>query len=633
VNLKNIKIYIVTAIILCACSLRATDRYIDPSGSDAVNDCAILLSPCLTVQHAVDQSSAGDVIHIAAGSYAVAGIVTINKSLTLLGAQAGIDAQTRVGAESILSNSQGISVSANNVVFDGLTIQDSSVAAFTGYGIWINPGVSGTQVINNIFQNNIVGLGLANIGPNQALIEHNLFKNNNLPGGAGGTAIYTDQYVGGSVDNVVINMNTFSDNNNAAIGFSSTDKMMPSTNITITNNIINNNGRAIYFFNTQAAEVSDNTITNITVPSDGGSSVAIGVYGAVNNLSILRNNLQTGAKYGIRIGAFIGDPPDANNNILIHSNNIVGFATAALQVDTAPLGPNDYATCNWWGSDNGPSTILNPGGTGDKVEGTLVVDNFKPWLNGSAPDGVCGEGPDLSKSFSPKFIRENGSSTLTITLNNPGNEVATLTAALVDNLPMGLKIRGDASNTCGASLSAPIDGSTITVSGGSIPAQGSCSVTVKVSAAQRGSYTNTLPAGALQTNRGPNVEAASARLTVSEILVSGGASSRHLSSDPAVFLGYIPFEPEILPSELRPKADMGSQIEVAVVDVTKPAAKFSKPKEETKPSLCSSTEAPIDSALALTLVLFLLRFFRKHKSMITRSEGNDRSTPSPILPG
>ena len=85
------------------------------------------------------------------------GPLTVNKTLTLLGAQDGVMRGSRRGAESIVNDVQGTSVSASNVVIDGFTVQNSTVAAFTGYGIWLNPGVSGTQILNNIIQNNIVG--------------------------------------------------------------------------------------------------------------------------------------------------------------------------------------------------------------------------------------------------------------------------------------------------------------------------------------------------------------------------------------------------------------------------------------------------------------------------------------------
>src|SRR6266496_6287177 len=136
----------------------------------------------MRIQDAVNAASPGDTVQVCAGTYPEGpGPLTINKTLTLKGAQAGTDARTRGGPESIINDIQGTSVSASNVVIDGFTVQDSVFAAFTGYGIWLNPGVSGTQIINNIIQNNIAGIGLANGGA-QALIRHNLIQNNNSPG-------------------------------------------------------------------------------------------------------------------------------------------------------------------------------------------------------------------------------------------------------------------------------------------------------------------------------------------------------------------------------------------------------------------------------------------------------------------
>jgi uncharacterized repeat protein (TIGR01451 family) len=486
----------------------AVNRFMATTGAD-VGDCSV--NPCLTLQYTVNQSVALDVINIASGTYTdPVQPVNINKTLTILGAQANVDARFPRGAESILSNQQGISVSASQVIFNGLTIQDSSVAAFTGYGIWLNPGVDGTHIINNIFQNNIAGLGLSNAGTTQALIQHNLFQNNNLAGGAQGTGIYTDEFVSGAVSNVLINENNFLNNNNAGIGFSSSDLTKPSVNITITNNLINMNGRGIYFLNTQNANVTDNIITNLTVPTDGGSSAGISAFGAVSGLSILRNNIETGPRYGVRIGNFLSSN---NSNILVHLNNIFGFAVAGMHVDQAPDGPVDYATCNWWGSASGPTNPQNPSGTGDVVEGDVVLANFDPWLIGLAPDSPCGvQPPTLAKIFSPALIDIGGTSTLTITLSNSNNMQADITT-LVDNLPSGVQVSGISSTTCGGTVTAIIGSSLVTLTGGVIPAQSSCVVSVEVRSFNNGASLNTLPAGALQTDLGPNTDPASATLT------------------------------------------------------------------------------------------------------------------------
>ena len=380
----------------------AANRYVATTGSDTT-DCSNSLTPCATIQYAINQSAAGDTIVVDSGTYTEpTNLLHITKSLTFLGKQAGVDARTRMAVpESIISNSQGTSVEASGVIVDGFKIQDSSNQAFTGYGIWLNPAVSGTQILNNIFTNNVAGLGLSNDGVNQALVKHNLFQSNNLgTSSASGTGIYTDEFVGGAVSNVLITENKFLTNANAGIGFSSFDTAHPDSDITITKNTFDQCGRGIYFFNTETVSVIENDILNSTAPVDGGSSVGIGIFGGVKDLTVTKNNIETGVSRGIRIISFIDDT-HPNMNVAIHLNNIFGFAVAGMLVDDEPpslgpalTGPADFATCNWWGSTTGPTNpTQNPGGTGDVVTGVVVTANFKPWLFGLAPDAPCGVSP------------------------------------------------------------------------------------------------------------------------------------------------------------------------------------------------------------------------------------------------
>ncbi len=366
--------------LLVPCVAHATDRYVATTGADA-GDCSAPGSPCLTLQYAINQSVANDAVHVAAGTYTVAGLVNVNKTLTIRGAQAGVDARTRAATESILSNSQGISVSASNVVIDGFTIQDSTNAAFTGYGVWLNPGIDGTQILNNIFQNNIVGLNIANAGTTQALVQHNLFKTNNQPGGAGGTGIYFDQYTSGVVSNVLIDANAFNGNANAGIGLNG-DPTSFSSNFEISNNAFDSNGRGIYVYAVTGISIHGNSISNTTSPTDGGTSVAIAAYGGVSAMSILNNDLLTGVTYGIRVANFVG-PGAENTGIQAHYNNITNYGAAGLANQDVKRVD---ATCNWWGSATGPTTPANPGGTGDFLVGDAI---FNPWLIAPAPGGAC----------------------------------------------------------------------------------------------------------------------------------------------------------------------------------------------------------------------------------------------------
>ena len=122
--------------------------------------------------------------------------------------------------------------------------------------------------------------------------------------------------------------------------------------------------------------------------------------------------------------------------------------------------------------------------------------------------------PGLSKSFSPATIKAGGVSTLTITLSNSNSTVANLTASLTDALPSGMLIAATGSNTCSGTLKAIKGTSKVILTGGWIPANGDCKVTVNVTAKYKGSYLNKLPAGALKTDQGSNATKAAATLTV-----------------------------------------------------------------------------------------------------------------------
>jgi len=113
---------------------------------------------------------------------------------------------------------------------------------------------------------------------------------------------------------------------------------------------------------------------------------------------------------------------------------------------------------------------------------------------------TAGTKPTLTKSFSPDPIAVNGVSTLTFTLANT-NTTALTNAAFSDVLPAGLEVAAtpNASTTgCGAPTWAPIAGSTtLAFSNGTIPASGSCTVSVDITATTAGGHPNV--AGFLST--------------------------------------------------------------------------------------------------------------------------------------
>ena len=121
--------------------------------------------------------------------------------------------------------------------------------------------------------------------------------------------------------------------------------------------------------------------------------------------------------------------------------------------------------------------------------------------------------PTVAKSFSPTTIGTGGSSTLTVTLSNANARAITGTA-FTDTYPSNLlnAATPGLTNTCGGTSTAAANGSSLALSGGTIPASGSCTLTVVVTSAVAGSYLNST--GPVTTTNAGSGTAATATLTV-----------------------------------------------------------------------------------------------------------------------
>ena len=235
---------------------------------------------------------------------------------------------------------------------------------------------------------------------------------------------------------------------------------------------------------------------------------------------------------------------NGNSTLTITLNNFTGSAmTGAAFTDTYPAGILNSTTPALTNSCGGTPTatagansISLSGGTLPansscvltvSVTGTATATNTLPigavTVGGGASNTVAAsasltvnQAPAVSKSFSPASIAPAGNSTLTITLSNP-NAFAATGAAYTDTYPSNLVNAATpaVSTTCGGTATATAGGNTVALSGGTIPAGGSCTVTVSVTSNIAGGYTNTIPVGGLTTtNIGPSVVAATGTLTV-----------------------------------------------------------------------------------------------------------------------
>ncbi len=233
----------------------------------------------------------------------------------------------------------------------------------------------------------------------------------------------------------------------------------------------------------------------------------------------------------------------------LHNTNTTGVLTEIRVQDNLPSGlvvaqtPNASTTCGGVVTAPASATFVRLTGAtlaaGASCRVTVdVLSNIPGSHVNSIPSGavstkegvtngeptsaevIISSPPTVGKQFSPAVIPANGTSKLTIVLNNPNATAITLSQALVDNLPqapgsMKVAATPNVNKTCPGTVTAIAGATTVTyASGATIPA-GGCTIEVDVIADLAGDYNNNIPAGELQTDAGSNSDPANAPLKVS----------------------------------------------------------------------------------------------------------------------
>src|SRR5262249_49611953 len=90
--------------------------------------------------------------------------------------------------------------------------------------------------------------------------------------------------------------------------------------------------------------------------------------------------------------------------------------------------------------------------------------------------------PSISKSFGASTIPLNGTTTLTFTIMHPNTTTSLTGVGFTDSLPAGLQVAATpgASTTCGGTFAPNAGDTTLTFSGGTTSAGGTCTVMVNV---------------------------------------------------------------------------------------------------------------------------------------------------------
>jgi len=304
-----------------------------------------------TIQEAIDEADPGDTIIVAAGLYEEN--VIIDKSLTLNGAQAGVDARTRSGDETIIEPDDGvciqvISATGRVVVIDGLTVQNA------GHGITAPEPVMAAEItVKNVRALNLVTFAISMAFTIEATVEYCYVE-----GAAYGINV-------GALDPFPPTVSTFRNNEivNVAYGFTGYFK-----DSLIEGNLVRDfatEGKGIdgQFLD---SEIKNNTVTGYV---EGAALTFEDHYARALSENVkVEGNTFTGNDLGI----YVFDTQTELTGITVNFNNIADNSWYGIWNEG---GETLDATKNWWGDASGPSKV-GPG-DGDDIS-TKVL--YSPWL-------------------------------------------------------------------------------------------------------------------------------------------------------------------------------------------------------------------------------------------------------------
>lgn len=242
----------------------------------------------------------------------------------------------------------------------------------------------------------------------------------------------------------------------------------------------------------------------------------------LTNVSLL-DNLPGSAQNGIRVaapsnasttcgsGAVTANP---GSNQVILSNGIV-----PAQVGNVPGVCT--ITVDVVGNDNSPNTPsqhtnnIPTGNVSATVENTGVT--IQPRTNASAILYIENMSIGIVKGFNPVLVYGGAYSVMSVQLINPNVNTALTGIAFTDNMDPGMHLTDPVvfnTGTCGGVLSGNPGDSAFSFSGGVLPPNSTCTLTVRVVMSVNANRTNTIPAGVVTTFNGvTNPDPTAASLT------------------------------------------------------------------------------------------------------------------------
>jgi len=246
----------------------------------------------------------------------------------------------------------------------------------------------------------------------------------------------------------------------------------------------------------KAANVATATLA-ANVP---GSAAIVATGGHIDTTSWRTNGYKNAGQFvqftidttnytAVQMSFWVSNPSPANGptayNLTIDNGG--GFG-APIVLAVPPIAFTNYTFDATGLTNTSGNTIFKLTATGANNDATGASLNYDDMVFTGCTTAVK---PTLTKAFAPDPIAVNAVSTLTFTLTNT-NAAALTGAAFTDTLPTGLQVAATpaAATTCGGTWAPAAGNTALTFSGGTIPANGSCTVAVNVTATTSGPHQN-----------------------------------------------------------------------------------------------------------------------------------------------
>jgi hypothetical protein len=382
----------------------ALPRFVAPGGADAANLCLLPITPCATIQHAVDVALPGDSIEIAAATYnqriRIDGkaLLTLDAVGVTLRPDPAVLGPADVAQGSPCSGGVGRSVvfvrNSTGIVLNGLRVDGSAILAApseparlvgiffrNASGILRGGGVTHLRT-EPASSNQVAGLGIvvqtdgATLLPPRVDITGVTVSDYQKSGIVfSGCDCAADTGPTGSV-----RASTVTANPSGLVARNGIQVSFGAAGVFVENNVVSDQrftngpalglGSAILLASSRGDHVNGNILRNANFGiSNIGDSFCSPRSGENLGNEIRCNQIQ-GNDYGLTLD---------NNTSTVRDNAFSGNTPfGALARDYYPANQGDAnVTLNWWGSPTGPTIASNPGGTGDPVSDRLTYAPFR----------------------------------------------------------------------------------------------------------------------------------------------------------------------------------------------------------------------------------------------------------------